>query len=162
MHVTRCQRSRRSLCAVLVAVLAAGATVTSCSGNDAPGTARGRGTDTASSTTASIGPGATTTIPDLGDVTGPVGDCLKLAGRFSNLVQGMLEGPDGARRSQKAAEQMKSELPESLHDDADVVARTFGQIADHGGQVDGADVDESAYKAAVEAFGRFFSDDCRT
>ena len=73
-----------------------------------PSTTPSAGPSSSAGRSAPVDPNATTTIPDLGDVTGPVGDCVKLAAKFSNLVQGVLEGADGARRSQQSAEQMKA------------------------------------------------------
>lgn len=117
---------------------------------------------TATAPTSSVDPNAPTTIDALGGVQGPVGRCLELSGTFSSLVQGVLQGADGARRSQQAAEQMKSELPPGLQADADVVAATFGRIAANDGQVTQADLDDSAYKAAVAALGKYFAGDCRS
>lgn len=111
--------------------------------------------------TTSIDPDATTTIPDLGGVTGPVSDCVKLSARFSNLVQGLLEGSDGATRSEQGAEALKSDLPVDLRDDADVVARTYGAIAANGGQPDGSGVDQAAYGSAVKAIGDWFAAGCK-
>jgi len=128
-------------------------------------TACGGGGDTVetdeptSSTT--IDPNAATTIPDLGEVAGPVGSCLSAAAKFTNLVQGVLEGGDGATRSQQAAQQLKGELPPELQDDAQVVADKFGAIAAKGGRLTDADVDDPAYAAATQALADYFARDCK-
>ncbi len=165
-------RATRRAAALVVLTSVALATATGCSrsGSDSSAaTAAGPTTAAAPTTVAgprtsspSIDPNATTTIADLGDVAGPVGDCLKLAARFSNLVQGVLTGPEGAARSQQSALDMTSQLPARLHGAADVVATTFGKIAANGGKVDGAGIDTAAYQAAVTSFGDYFSHDCKS
>ena len=105
---------------------------------------------TTSSTTTTAASGAETTIPDMGSVVGPVGSCLTAAAKFTNLVQGVLEGGEGAKRSQEAAEQLKAELPADLQDDADVVAQKFGEIAARGGTLTDADV-QRAMDAIIAA-----------
>lgn len=115
---------------------------------------------TTTSTTTTVDPHASTTIPDLGDVAGPVGSCLSAAAKFTNLVQGVLEGSEGARRSQQAAEQLKDGLPADLRDDAQVVADRFGEIAERGGQLTDEDVNDPAFVAATQAIGAYFAADC--
>lgn len=168
-HLSRTTRSARVTIATVLVAVAVLAAAPACSSDDTgsaatttatPSTTPSAGPSSTAGRSAPVDPNATTTIPDLGDVTGPVGDCIKLAAKFSNLVQGVLEGADGARRSQQSAEQMKADLPLSLHAHADAVAATFGRIADNGGQLTGADLNDTAYKAAVKAFGEWFSKDC--
>lgn len=115
---------------------------------------------TTASTTTTAPSGEATTIPDMGDVVGPVGSCLSAAAKFTNLVQGVLEGGEGATRSQEAAEQLKAELPPDLQDDADLIAEKFGEIAARGGSLTEADVNDPAYSAATTAIGEYFSRDC--
>ena len=128
-----------------------------CSNDGGTVEADSSSTSTTTSTTASDQP---TTIPDMGDVVGPVGSCLSAAAKFTNLVQGVLEGGDGATRSQEAAEQLKAELPADLQDDADLIAKKFGEIAARGGSLTEADVNDPAYSAATTAIGEYFSKDC--
>ena len=160
---TSALRTVAAVAALAVAVLIASP---ACSGDDT-GSATTTTTASSSSGSSSTGPSvsadpnAPTTISDLGGVTGPVGDCLKLAAKFSNLVQGVLEGADGARRSQQAAEQMKADLPPSLQADADAVAATFGRIADNGGQLTDADLNDAGYRSAVKNLGDWFAHDCK-
>ena len=73
-----------------------------------------------------------TSIPDLGSVAGSMGSCMEVAGAYASLALGALGGPEGAKKSQQQAEQLKQKLPAELADDIDVVAQTFGKIADQG------------------------------
>jgi len=117
-------------------------------------------TRNATSSTTTAAPKSSSTIPDMGQVVGPVGSCLSAAAKFTNLVQGVLQGGDGAKESQKAAEQLKAELPADLHDDADVIAARFGDIAARGGTLTDADVNDPAYNAASAAIAAYFAKDC--
>ena len=151
-------RSRRLATAGLVAVLGAVPLVASCSDD---GSTVEADSPSSSTTTTAGDPDASTTIPDMGSVAGPVGSCLSAAAKFTNLVQGVLEGSDGAKRSQEAAEQLKAELPADLQDDADVVAKRFGEIAARGGNLTDADVNDPAYAAASAAISGYFAKDCK-
>lgn len=149
---------RRITASILVTLTATvPALVTACS----DGNTVEADTPTSSTTTTTVDPNAPTTIPDLGEVTGPVGSCLSAAARFTNLVQGVLEGGDGAKRSQKSAEQLKAGLPPELQDDAQVVADKFGAIAANGGQITDADIDDPAYSSAMQALAAYLAADCK-
>lgn len=130
----------------------------------AAGCSKGGGTvetKDATSSTTTAAPKSASTIPDLGNVAGPVGSCLSAAAKFTNLVQGVLEGGEGAKRSQSAVAQLKAELPADLHDDADIVAAKFGDIAARGGNLTDADVNDPAYNAASAAIAAYFAKDCK-
>jgi len=141
----------------LVALAALVPATAACSNND---TVEADG-PTSSTTVTTMDPNAVTTIPDMGNVVGPVGSCLGAAAKFTNLVQGVLEGGEGAKRSQEAAEQLKAELPGELDDDADVVAAKFGEIAARGGALTDADVNDPAYNAASAALSAYFAKNCQ-
>ncbi|HNE36443.1 MAG TPA: hypothetical protein PKZ82_08040 [Microthrixaceae bacterium] len=150
-------RSRRVLGVGLVALAALVPATAACSNDD---TVEADG-PTSSTTVTTMDPNAVTTIPDMGNVVGPVGSCLGAAAKFTNLVQGVLEGGEGAKRSQEAAEQLKAELPAELDDDADVVAAKFGEIAARGGALTDADVNDPAYNAASAALSAYFAKNCQ-
>ena len=145
---------RRSL-ALAVAALVVLGPLAACS-NDGETTEAGSGTSSSTSTSSTV-----STIPDLGEVAGPVGDCLTAAGEFTNLVQGLLQGADGAKRSQTAAEELKTKLPPELQDDAEVLALYFGKIAaSKGGALDPAVLQDPAYAQANAAIGAYFNEKC--
>jgi hypothetical protein len=150
-------RRTRRLTAVGLVALVGTVPLAACSGDGSTVEAD----SPTSSTTSTTAVDEVSTIPDLGDVAGPVGSCLSAAARFTNLVQGVLQGSEGARRSQEAAEQLKAELPADLQDDAEVVARKFGEIAARGGTLTEADVNDPAYQAASDAISRYFAAECR-
>ncbi|UDY37911.1 hypothetical protein [Dermatobacter hominis] len=151
-------RPRRRAAAGLVALLGVVPLAAACSDD---GTTVEADSPASSTTTTAADPNASTTIPDMGSVAGPVGSCLTAAAKFTNLVQGVLEGSEGAKRSQEAAEQLKAELPADLQDDADVVAKKFGDIAARGGTLTDADVNDPAYSAATAAISGYFVKDCK-
>jgi hypothetical protein len=76
--------------------------------------------------------GSPTTFPDLGSVGGKVGECMQVVATYTSLALGVVDGPDGAKKAQQEAEALKSKLPPELTGDIDVVAATFGKIADQG------------------------------
>jgi hypothetical protein len=154
----RLRRSRRFASAGLVLLLAAVPALVACSDD---GSTVEADSPTSSTTTTTADPNASTTIPDMGSVVGPVGSCLSDAAKFTNLVQGVLQGGEGAKRSQEAAEQLKAELPADLQDDAEVVAQKFGEIAARGGTLTEADVDDPAYAAATDALRQYFARNCQ-
>lgn len=153
---SRRSSARRIPAVALVATVALVPTLTSACGG---GGDTVETDDPTSSTT--VDPNVATTIPDLGEVAGPVGSCLSAAASFTNLVQGVLEGGEGVRRSQKAAEQLKDGLPPELQDDAQVIADKFGEIAARDGQLTDADVNDPAYAAATAALAAYFAEDCK-
>lgn len=63
--------------------------------------------------------------------------CLEIAGSWAGLRLAALGSPDDARQARADAEELKANLPDSLHDDVDVVAAAFGEVAEKG-IVDGA------------------------
>jgi hypothetical protein len=99
----------------------------SSDGNSDSGSGSGSGSDS----------GTDSTMPDFGDVAGSMGDCLDAAGVYFTLALTAVEGEEGAAKAQEQAEELKSQLPEDLQDDIDVVAETFDAIAKEG-VLDGA------------------------
>ncbi len=152
------RRPCRLAAAGLVVLLAVVPALAACSDD---GSTVEADSPSSTSTTTTTDPNAVTTIPDMGNVAGPVGSCLSAAAKFTNLVQGVLQGGEGAKRSQAAAEQLKAELPADLQDDADVVAAKFGEIAARDGNLTDADVNDPEYKAASDAISAYFAKDCQ-
>lgn len=98
----------------------------------------------------------TESIPGLDDM----GDCITQATAFSSLYLEALGGEDGARDAQKKAEELKSVLPEDLHDDIEVISNAIGEVAEEG-LLSGSDALESKeYKAAEQAIQKYFEKEC--
>lgn len=151
---------RRVAGTALVALFALSPLVAAACSDDG-GTVEAKDATTTTASTTTVDPSESTTIPDLGGVAGPVGSCLSAAAKFTNLVQGVLEGGDGAKRSQEAAEQLKSELPADLQNDAQTIADKFGEIAARNGQLQDSDVNDPAYNSATQAIATYFSSTCK-
>ena len=108
----------------------------------------------------------TTSIPDLDDLTesipglGELGDCMEIAAAYGSLYFEALGGADGAEQAQEKAEELKSVLPEDLHDDIDVVADTIGQVAEEG-LFSGSDALSSPeYLEADQAITAYLDEQC--
>lgn len=107
-----------------------------------------------------------TSIPDLDDLTesipglGELGDCMEIAAAYGSLYFEALGGADGAEQAQEKAEELKSVLPEDLHDDIDVVAETIGQVAEEG-LFSGTDALSSPeYLEADQAITAYLDEQC--
>jgi hypothetical protein len=105
-------------------------------------------------------------IPDLDDLTESVpgleemGDCMEIAAAYGSLYFEALGGADGAAQAQEKAEDLKSVLPEDLHDDIDVVAEAIGTVAEEG-LFSGTDALSSPeYLAADEAITAYLDEQC--
>lgn len=87
-------------------------------------------------------------------------DCLSQAAAFSALYFDTLAGGDGAKDAQKQAEQLKSVLPEDLHDEIEVIAAAIAEVAEEG-LMGGSDALESEeYKKAEQAINKYFEEEC--
>jgi hypothetical protein len=107
-----------------------------------------------------------TSIPDLDDLTesipglGELGDCMEIAAAYGSLYFEALGGADGAEQAQEKAEELKSVLPEDLHDDIDIVAETIGQVAEEG-LFSGSDALSSPeYLEADQAITAYLDEQC--
>jgi hypothetical protein len=120
--------------AVLLGVVAL--TVPACSNGNSVASGSQKTSETrpqgSSSDGGSTDGGSPTTFPDLGSVGGKVGECMQVVATYTSLALGVVDGPDGAKKAQQEAEALKSKLPPELTGDIDVVAATFGKIADQG------------------------------
>lgn len=128
------------------------------SGDSGSGSSDSGGSDSGSS--------SDSTLPDVGDITESIpglenmGDCLDLAASYSSLYLEALGGADGAKDAQAKAKEMKSQLPDDLHDDIDVVADAIGEVADKG-IVNGSDaLSTSEYEDANTAITDYLTKEC--
>jgi len=103
---------------------------------------------------------------DLGDIPdeisglGEMSDCFSLAATYGSLYFEALGGGDGAKGAEAKAEQMKEQLPESLHDDIDVIADAIGTVAEEG-IINGSDaLDTDEYNEANDAISKYFEQEC--
>jgi len=126
-----------------------------------PSTTEGSSSKDSGSSEGSKGSGGSnSTLPDLGSIAGGMGDCLEVAGSYAGLALGVLDGADGAKKSQKQAEQLKAKLPADLSDDIDVVAATFGRIA-KAGVLDGAsELNDPAFTKANDNITNYLQSEC--
>lgn len=150
-------RSRLVVSAVLVGVLALVAPACSDGNPDASGS--GKTSDTRPTSTTEP-QSSDSTIPDLGSVGGAMGECMQVVATYTSLALGVVDGPEGARKSQKEAEQLKKKLPPELADDIDEVAATFGKIADKG-ILDGlGGLDDPAFTQANKNITDYLQKNC--
>lgn len=110
--------------------------------------------------------GSDLSIPDLDDLTetipglGELGDCMEIAAAYGSLYFEALGGADGAEEAQRKADELKSVLPEDLHDDIDVIADAIGEVAEQG-IVDGSEALSSPeYQAADQAINDYLAEQC--
>ena len=130
----------RTLAVIVLAAVTAGL-VAGC--GDSGGTTEPED-DSTTSTTAKPTEGAT--IPD---IAGPAGKCLTSAATFLGLQLLALSGEDKARDAAAQVAKLKSELPESLHDEVDLVATTFAALADRGVRAGADQLQDPRVKAAI-------------
>ena len=108
----------------------------------------------------SDGGSSDSTLPDFGDVAGDMGDCLDAAGVYFTLALTAIQGEEGATKAQQQAEELKAQLPEDLQDDIDVVADTFGKIAQEG-FLDGAgELNDPEFTAANQNITDYLQTTC--
>jgi len=106
------------------------------------------------------GSSSDSTMPDFGDVAGDMGDCLDAAGVYFTLALTAIQGEEGAAKAQQQAEELKAQLPEDLQDDIDVVADTFGKIAQEG-FLDGAgELNDPEFTAANQNITDYLQSTC--
>lgn len=110
--------------------------------------------------------GSDNTIPDLDDLTESIpgleqmSDCLEITAAYGSLYFEALGGADGAEAALQKAEELKSVLPEDLHDDIDVVADAIGQVAEEGLFSGSEALDSPEYHAADEAITEYLAEQC--
>lgn len=150
-------RSRLVVAAVLLGMVALVAPACSDGNSAASGNEKTSGTRPTSTTEPRS---SDPTIPDLGSVGGTMGQCMQVVATYTSLALGVVDGPEGARKSQKEAEQLKKQLPPELTDDIDVVAATFGKIADQG-ILDGlGGLDDPAFTQANKNITDYLQTNC--
>jgi hypothetical protein len=85
---------------------------------------------------------------------------MEIAAAYGSLYFEALGGADGAEQAREKAEELKSVLPEDLHDDIDVVAETIGQVAEEG-LFSGTDALSSPeYLEADQAITAYLDEQC--
>lgn len=120
----------------------------------------GSGGSDSGSDSGSDGGSSDSTLPDFGDVAGDMGDCLDAAGVYFTLALTAIQGEEGATKAQQQAEELKAQLPEDLQDDIDVVADTFGKIAQEG-FLDGAgELNDPEFTAANQNITDYLQTTC--
>jgi hypothetical protein len=140
----------RALAVLLLATISAGV-VPAC--GDSGGTTEPD--DSSTSTTAKPTEGAT--IPD---ISGPAGKCLTSAATFLGLQLLALSGEDKARDAAAQVAKLKTELPDSLHDEVDLVATTFAALADKGVRAGADQLQDPRVKAAIAAIAAEITRTC--
>ena len=154
-------KSRLVLAGVVVALVAV--VVSGCSSDNTVESGSAKTSDSRPRSSGSDGSGSgttDTTIPDLGDVAGSLGDCMGVAGTYASLALNVLDGEDGAKKAQKDAESLKSKLPADLADDIDVVADTFGRIAQKGVLSGASELDDPAFTKANDNITKYLQTQC--
>jgi len=147
---TTTPRLVRALAVIVLAAVTAGM-VTGC--GDSGGTTEPE--ESTTSTTAKPVEGAT--IPD---IAGPAGQRLTSAATFLGLQLLALSGEDKARDAAAQVAKLKSELPESLHDEVDLVATTFAALADRGVRAGADQLQDPRVKAAITAIAAEITRTC--
>ncbi len=117
-----------------------------------------------STSTEANGPSTTLpkeTIPQPGGKSVPGSACVTGdAQTFADLALGVLDGTDGARRSQQQAEALKAKLPADLADDLDTLAATYQKVANAGTAATPDLLDDPAYMRANAAVAAYFNSSC--
>jgi hypothetical protein len=137
----------------VAAVVVVGVAVATLSGCNDTGETTEPGDATTTTTTVAEG----ATIPEL---PGPAGKCITSAATFLGLQLLALSGEDKARDAQAQVTKLKSELPESFHDDIDLVATTFGNLADKGIRASASELQDPKVKAAIESIAAEITKTC--
>lgn len=154
-------RSKFMAVAALLAVFAVAAPA--CGGDDEePASASSDQRETAttadSGDSGSEGDGGDTSVPDLSDL-GNMGECLEIAGTWANIALAALGGPEDAERAREQAEDLKSSLPEDLHDDIDTVADGFATVAEEG-IMNSEALESPEFEKANDAIDQYLTETC--
>jgi hypothetical protein len=95
-------------------------------------------------------------LPDLGVAE----DCLAVLETYAGLAASAIGGPEAAAEARAAAEELKTSLPEDLHDDLDVIADAYAGIAEDG-FLDGlGSFDDPEFATANENINAYLQENC--